>query len=44
MDVAKLNGLIVDKAEVRTTRNAVSAEPMTEAEWVAKYCKGEADA
>ena len=42
MDVAKLNGRVVDKAEVRATRYDISAKPMSPNEWVAKYCKGEA--
>ncbi|HLH49878.1 MAG TPA: terminase small subunit [Roseiarcus sp.] len=38
VDVAKINGLIVDKSEVLSKVHAISAEPMTSEEWAAQYC------
>lgn len=37
MDVAKLNGLVVDKSESVNIVHTISDEPMSEAEWVAAY-------
>lgn len=37
MDVAKLNGLVVDKSENVSIVHTISAEPMSEEEWAASY-------
>lgn len=37
MDVAKLNGLVIDRAENTSTVFTVSDEPMTAEEWAEKY-------
>src|SRR5579872_6170392 len=34
MDIAKLNGLIVEKLETKSTVQRISAEPLSEDEWV----------
>jgi len=40
MDVAKLNGLVVDKSESVSITHTISAEPMSEGEWAADYGAG----
>lgn len=37
MDVAKLNGLVVDKSESVSVTHTISDKPMSEEEWAAEY-------
>lgn len=44
MDVAKLNGLVVDKSENVNVVHTISDKPMSEDEWTAEYGDGEGSA
>lgn len=44
MDVAKLNGLVVDKSENVNVVHTISDKPMSEDEWIAEYGAGEGSA
>ncbi len=44
MDVAKLNGLVVDKSESVNITHTISDEPMSDEEWAAAYGAGEGSA
>lgn len=44
MDVAKLNGLVVDKSENVNIHHEISDKPMSEDEWTAEYGAGEGSA
>ena len=44
MDVAKLNGLVVDKSENVNIHHDISDNPMSEDEWTAEYWAGEGSA
>ncbi|MFG1182135.1 terminase small subunit [Xanthobacter versatilis] len=44
MDVAKLNGLVVDKSESVSVTHTITDKPMSDEEWAAEYGAGENEA
>ncbi|MDI4655521.1 terminase small subunit [Xanthobacter autotrophicus] len=40
MDVAKLNGLVVDKSESVSVTHTITDKPMSDEEWAAEYGEG----